>query len=140
MTSKSQIIKQALLIIGVMTGAILLIQFVPSALANGFISGQDNPGIIAGATGGTGDFRELALRIVNYFLTFLGFLSVLMVIYGGILYITAAGNEENAKKGKTIIMYAAIGIIIVLLSFAIINTILGAATSTVSGGGGGAVQ
>ncbi len=131
----SKIIKQTLILIGLMTGAIMLVQFVPSALANGFISPSDSPGLIAGATGGTGDFRELALRIVNYFLTFLGFLSVLMVIYGGILYITAGGEEEKAKKGKTIIMYAAIGIIIVLLSFAIINTILGAASSTVSGGG-----
>ncbi|MFA6306128.1 MAG: hypothetical protein WC651_05440 [Candidatus Gracilibacteria bacterium] len=135
MTSKAKIIKQALIVIGLMTGAILLVQFIPGALANGFISGQDNPAIIGGATGGTGDLRELALRIVNYFLGFLGLLAVLMVIYGGVLYITAAGNEENAKKGKTIIMYAAVGIIIVLLSFAIINTILGAATSTVSGGG-----
>jgi len=135
MKSKSQIIKQALIVLGLMTGAIMLIQFVPSALASGFISPSDNPALIGGATGGTGDFRELALRIVNYFLGFLGFLSVLMVIYGGILYITAAGEEDKAKKGKTIIMYAAIGIVIVLLSFAIINTILGAATSTVSGGG-----
>jgi len=135
MKSKSQIIKQALIVLGLMTGAIMLIQFVPSALASGFISPSDNPSLIAGATNSSGDFRELALRIVNYFLGFLGFLSVLMVIYGGILYITAAGEEDKAKKGKTIIMYAAIGIIIVLLSFAIINTILGAATSTVSGGG-----
>jgi len=132
MTSKTQIIKQALIVLGLMTAAIMI---VPSALASGFISPSDNPSLISGATGGTGDFRSLAMTIVNYFLGFLGFLSVLMVIYGGVLYITAAGEEDKAKKGKTIIMYAAIGIIIVLLSFAIINTILGAATSTVTGGG-----
>ncbi|MCK9186336.1 hypothetical protein M0P48_02770 [Candidatus Gracilibacteria bacterium] len=134
MKSKTQILKQALIVIGLMTGALILVQFVPSVLAGGFLSDKDNPQLISDATQGTGDVRVLAMDIVNYFLGFLGFLAVLMVIYGGILYVTAAGNEENAKKAKTIIMYAAIGIIIILLSYAIVNTILQAATTTVSTG------
>ncbi len=85
------------------------------------------PGRIVAATGGTGDFKALLLTIINYFLGFLGVLAVLMVIYGGVLYITASGDPQKAGKGQKIIMYAVIGIIIILLSFALINTVLGAA-------------
>jgi hypothetical protein len=95
--------------------------------------GQAAPDRIATATGGTGDFKSLLLSIINYFLGFLGVLAVLMIIYGGVLYMTASGEQQKADKGKKIIMYAIIGIIIILLSFALINTVLGAAL----GGAGG---
>jgi hypothetical protein len=89
--------------------------------------GQTSPDRIAAATGGTGDFKSLLLSIINYFLGFLGVLAVLMVVYGGVLYIIASGDPQKADKGKKIIMYAIIGIVIILLSFALINTVLGAA-------------
>ena len=68
--------------------------------------------------------------MVNYFLTFLGIVAVIMIIYGGITYVTAAGQDEGIGNAKKIIMYALVGIIIILLSFAIVNTILGAGTGT----------
>ena len=76
--------------------------------------------------GGSGSLRETILTIVNYFLGFLGLLAVLMVIYGGISYVTAGGEDDGAEKGKKIIRNAVIGIIIILLSFALINTVMGA--------------
>jgi hypothetical protein len=96
--------------------------------------GQAAPERIGSATGGTGDFKSLLLTIINYFLGFLGVLAVLMVIYGGVLYITASGDPQKADKGKKIIMYAIIGIVIILLSFALINTVLGAALGGTGGG------
>jgi hypothetical protein len=50
-----------------------------------------------------------------------------MIIYGGVLYVSAAGDEGKIDKGKKIIMYAIVGIVIILLSFAIVNTVLGGA-------------
>jgi hypothetical protein len=50
-----------------------------------------------------------------------------MVIYGGFLYVGSGGNEESTGKAKKILIYAAIGIIIILVSFALVNTLLGAA-------------
>lgn len=96
----------------------------------GAISPADLPPVIGGATGGEGSFRSLALNIVNFFLYFLGFIAVVMIIYGGILYVTSAGNQENVDKAKKILLYAIIGVVVILLSFAIVNTILtGAGTS-----------
>ena len=73
-----------------------------------------------------GSFRTALTTIVNYFLFFLGLLATIMVIYGGFLYITSGGDDAGAEKGKKILMYAAIGLIVVLISYAVVNTILGA--------------
>lgn len=101
------------------------------AQGGGAISPADLPPVIGGATGGEGSFRRLALNIVNFFLYFLGFIAVVMIIYGGILYVTSAGNQENIDKAKKILLYAIVGIVVILLSFAIVNTLLtGAGTSS----------
>jgi lysylphosphatidylglycerol synthetase-like protein (DUF2156 family) len=117
--------------LGLMAGAIALFSFLPTASA-ALITPGDSPGEVAAATGGEGSIRALVLKIVNYFLTFLGIVAVLMLIYAGVTYVTAGGEQDKVDSAKKIIMYALVGIIIILLSFAIVNTVLGAA----SGGGG----
>ncbi len=131
----SKIIKQVLIVLGLMTGAIALLSFIPVASA-ALITPGDVPGEIAAATGGEGSIKSLALKIVNYFLTFLGIIAVMMIIYGGVTYVTAAGKQESIDSAKKIILYSLVGIIIILLSFAIVSTVLGSAGV----GGGGVVQ
>ncbi len=106
----------------------MLMMSTAAVSAQGFISPTDNPQAVSSATGGQGSFRQLALTIVNFFLTFLGLIAVVMIIYGGFLYVSAAGKEDKIEAAKKIIMYSIIGIIIILLSFAIVNTILNAGT------------
>jgi hypothetical protein len=122
-------LKQALIVLGLMVGAISLFAFAPTALAqSGILNLGDNPEAVAAATGGETSFRGLILTIVNYALGFLGLLAVVMVIYGGVSYVASAGNDEAVGKAKKIIMYALIGIIIILLSFVIVRAVLGAGT------------
>lgn len=113
-------IKQSLIVLALMTAAITLFSFVPTASA-AFLDASDAPGGVS-----TDSLKTVVLRMVNYFLTFLGIVAVIMVIYGGVTYVTAAGNDDAIGKAKTIIMYALIGIIIILLSFAVVQAILGA--------------
>lgn len=68
--------------------------------------------------------REFVVKVVNYALGFLGLFATLMVIYGGFLYVSSAGESEGPEKGKKTIMYAVIGIIIIFASYAIVNTVL----------------
>lgn len=64
-------------------------------------------------------------------------IAVIFVIYGGYLYITSGGNEEQATTGRRTVTYAVIGIILIILSFIIISVI----TNLVQGGpGSGAVN
>jgi hypothetical protein len=126
-TSKGiKFLKQALTVTALATAGLLVFHFVPAFAQAGTPAGEA-PAFILNKTGGTGSLRSLVLTIVNFFLGFLGLLAVLMIIYGGVLYMTAAGEQGKIDKGKKIIMYAVIGIIIILLSFALVNTVLGGA-------------
>jgi hypothetical protein len=100
----------------------------PLALAQenqGMVRGVDNPQNVNDSTSYDGSFREAVLTIVNFFLYFVGLLSVVMFIYGGFIFITT-GSEDGSEKGKKILLYAGIGIIVILVSYAMVNTILGA--------------
>ncbi len=91
---------------------------------------QDSIPIVSQLSGGQTSLRGIILTIVNFFLTFLGLLTVVMVIYGGFLYVSAAGNEDNVGKAKKILLYSVIGIVIIVASFAFVNTILQVGTTT----------
>ncbi len=68
--------------------------------------------------------REFILNVTNFALSFLGLVAVAVIIYGGFLYVTAGGEEGQTEKGKKSIMYAIIGILVVLSSYAIVNTLI----------------
>lgn len=80
--------------------------------------------------GSEGIFRT----ITNVLLFILGAVSVIMIIIGGLRYVISGGNSTNVTAAKNTILYAIVGVIIALLSYAIINFVLGSFTG---GGGGG---
>jgi hypothetical protein len=109
--------------IGLMSALTVDIGFAQAQ--GGLITDTDRPQTLINATTRyEGSFRTALTTIVNYFLFFLGLIATIMVIYGGFLYITAGGDDAGAEKGKKILMYAAIGLIVVLISYALVNTIL----------------
>lgn len=119
---KNTLLKAKRAVAAATTGAAVFMYSTLPAMAQ-LISPTDQPGRLAEAAPG-GSFRDLLLTFLNFFLGFLGLVAVIMVIYGGVLYVTAAGNQENIDKGKKIIMYAVVGIVIILLAFALVNTLL----------------
>ena len=81
--------------------------------------------ITAPATlGGPASFAELARIVTNALLGIAGSLSVIFLIVGGIMYTTSAGNENTTKKAKSTITGAIVGLIICVMSFAIVNFVL----------------
>lgn len=82
------------------------------------------------------NLREFVVKIVNFALGFLGLIAVIIVIYGGVLYVIAAGEEEKTQTGKKAITYAVIGLLIVLGSFAFVNTVIKGATGDTDTTGG----
>ncbi|MFA5947879.1 MAG: REJ domain-containing protein, partial [Candidatus Gracilibacteria bacterium] len=79
-----------------------------------------DPSLVAGE----GNLKNFILIVVNYALGFLGLMAVLMIIYGGVLYVTSAGNDDQTGTAKKVITYAAVGLLIVMGSFAFVNTII----------------
>jgi hypothetical protein len=118
MKSKRKIILKALMVFALMVGALSIFSSVPALAA----TAADKPEMVPGGT-----LRSLVLTVVNYFLGFLGLIAVIMVIYGGVTYVVSAGKDEAVGNAKKIIMYALVGLIIILLSFVLVNAVLGAA-------------
>lgn len=118
-------LKQFLFITGLMTLALILVNsFGADIVMAQAIVDEDQPGIIRALSGGQTGIRGIVLTIINFFLGFLGLLAVVMVIYGGFLYVSSAGNEENVNKAKKILLYAVVGIIVIIVSFALVNSLL----------------
>ena len=123
MKNKLKMIKKFLFVGALMIVALTVFGALPEAAAvTDFGEGNANPAETEG------DFRTIVLIIVKYFLTFLGLLATCMVIYGGIQYVTSAGNDETVGKAKKVILYSVIGIIVILLAFAIVNLAIGSTT------------
>ncbi len=122
----SKTLKQLSIVFGVILVGVYLLPAAPAALAQLGGGTQILPEQISQATGGATDFISLVRRIIDYFLGFLGIVCVAMIIFGGFLFVTAGANEQNAEKGKKILTYAAIGIVVILLSFVIVNAFLSA--------------
>lgn len=78
---------------------------------------------------GTADLKTTVTNIINWVLGLLGIIAVIMILYGGFIWLTAAGNEENITKAKNILSAAIIGLVIILLAWAIVNYVLGTASN-----------
>ena len=61
--------------------------------------------------------------IIGSLLSFIGVLFMILIIYGGLLWMTARGNEQQVEKAKKLIIQSIIGLIIVLSAYAITNLI-----------------
>ena len=69
---------------------------------------------------GSGSLGQIINRVVGWVLILAGVIAVIYLIYGGLLYITAAGDAEKATKGRTALINAIIGIIIIALAYLIV--------------------
>jgi len=68
--------------------------------------------------------QEIAASFIQAGLGFLGLLFFMLILYGGYMYMTAMGKDEQVKKAKNVLIYASIGLIIVLSAFAIASFVL----------------
>lgn len=80
---------------------------------------------IASSTSLTGYISQ----VISIILSVLGIAFLCLTIYGGIIWMTAAGNEEKVTKAKEIIIESVIGVIIVIAAYAISYFILSATTT-----------
>jgi hypothetical protein len=74
--------------------------------------------------GGVTKPTEIIGRIIKVALSIMGGLVLLMVVWGGFQWLTAAGSPEKVKSGMQTILWAVLGAAITLSSYVILNTIL----------------
>ena len=64
------------------------------------------------------------IHILNGVIATLGLVAVIVIIIGGVNYMTSTGDPAKVKKAKDTILYGLIGLIICVLSFAIVNFVI----------------
>lgn len=70
------------------------------------------------------DFLQVVTNAANIIISFIAILGIIFIVYGGILYVTAGGDEGRAEEGKRTITYAAIGLFLAASAYAIEKLIL----------------
>ncbi|MGB3024165.1 MAG: pilin [Candidatus Saccharimonadales bacterium] len=86
-------------------------------------------------TGSDTELLSLIKNIINTLIYVAGIIAVIMIVIGGIRYITSNGDNAGVSGAKNTILYAVIGLVIAIMSFAIVNFVL-----TWTGGGDGKDQ
>jgi len=79
---------------------------------------------------GNKDLPTIIGNIIKAVLGLVGVLALVMFIYGGILWMTSGGKEEQIKKGKDTLVWAVLGLAIIFFSYALSNFIINALTKS----------
>jgi hypothetical protein len=74
---------------------------------------------------GISNFTTIIRSLLNYLLIFIGIAAVLGFVVAGIMYITAAGDEDRVKSAKNMMLYSIIGIVVALIGYAVVNLVFG---------------
>lgn len=69
---------------------------------------------------------KFILSLLRVGLTLAGIIAVIALIISGVRYIISAGDEGEAKKAKSGIMYTVIGLVVIGASILIVNIIINA--------------
>ena len=109
---------KTLVLAGFILSFFIFIFAAKSAQADGY--GLDTT---AGAAGLRDDrpITELIGTVIGAGLSMIGVLFFILMVYGGFLWMTAHGNEDQSKKAFQTIIAATIGILIVVAAYAITN-------------------
>lgn len=76
---------------------------------------------------GPGQAKELdgnqgvITTIINTMLFIVGLLAVIMIIYAGIRFVTAHGDEKQVESARQTIIYSVVGLIVAILAYALVN-------------------
>ncbi len=78
---------------------------------------------------GETDPRLLIARLISGVLSVIGSIALLMFIYGGLLWMTSGGKPEQVKKGKDILIWAVLGIVLIVSAYVVVNALMNAMLS-----------
>lgn len=79
---------------------------------------------ICGAKDDPDAFSKLVQNVINMILMLLGMAAVIMIIIGGVRYVTSNGDPQQTKSAKDTIMYAVIGLVVAIMAYAIVGFVI----------------
>lgn len=87
--------------------------------ASGIIGNQAKAA--CGSACGNGDITVTFQGAANALVFLVGSVSVIMIIIGGLRYVISNGDQKAIESAKNTILYATIGIVVAIASYAIVN-------------------
>ncbi len=121
--------------LGATVASFLVVFLAPASYAQTMLDGaQSARGTdqVADLFGASGIFST----ITNILLFVVGAISVIMIIIGGLRYVTSGGNTTNVTAAKNTILYAVVGVVISLFAYAMVNFVLSSFAPSIEGSGG----
>jgi len=79
----------------------------------------------AGVISDAPTFKEIGVNVLNFLLSAVGIIAIIMLVVSGMLYFFSAGDEKKMQIAKSSVKYAVIGIILAFSGIIIIRTISG---------------
>lgn len=70
---------------------------------------------------GTTNVSTYIGRIINGLMGIMGSLALVMFVYGGVLWMTSAGESERAEKARSIVVWSVLGLAVIFASYALVN-------------------
>jgi len=77
-----------------------------------------------GAGYGSASLTEVVGKIIKVVLSLLGLVAVVLIIVGGFQWMASGGNEEKIKGAKKLMGAAMVGLIIIVLAYAIATFVI----------------
>ncbi len=137
--SRSQtLVQAALTVTGFVLAVFACLAFAHGVHAQGVTANEVLPTELGNVIGtGTQDIRITIARIVRTGLGLLGTVALLLILYAGFIWMTAAGDMEKIDRAKKTLTAAVIGLVIIMSAFAITSFIISRLLGESGGAGGG---
>ena len=78
---------------------------------------------------GTTNIRTVMGRLITAMLGVTGSIALLMFVYGGFLWLISAGDANKVKKGKEVMQWAVLGLVVIVLAYTIVRAVVTALES-----------
>jgi hypothetical protein len=97
---------------------------------NSVLAGRGNTGLaLSNPLGDTVNTPQALIgKVITAVIGVVGSIALLMFIYGGIIWMTSSGSSEKVKKGRDILIWSAIGLVVIFMSYALTRFVLGSIT------------
>jgi hypothetical protein len=121
---KTAIVSAATGVTALVTNAAYALAATPGPTCDPSLGITGGAGCAAG-TGAASSLPVLITTISNVIFGLVGSIAVLYLILGGISYITSQGDQKKIEGAKNTILYAIIGIVVVIASYALASFVIG---------------
>ena len=125
-----KLLKNKKIIAGLMTLSLVSVMALPMAVgASSADSSNCGTGVgqvpcVSDLGLGSTSLSALVTNIISLILGFLGILAVLIVLWGGFIWMTAGGEQDKVDKAKKLIISGIIGLVIIFAAYAIATFVI----------------